>query len=374
MAAMPADWKLAEAVFTASPLTKNPRIMLWGPPGTGKSFAAMNYGRSNEDIVRIECFGDMNVASILWHFMPMGDAFMPFLGPLPTAMTLGKRLVIDEADKAPGEVMDILRQATAKDDVASLTIPDPDLFTGAVSREDMAAIMAAGDHMRTYRPVPGYEVVWTQNDDPADLEEPIQDRFPVKIKIENVHPAAIAALPEDLRSTARNTALAEGSRRVGIRAWSTFADLREHIGEDMAAQAIFADRAGDVMDALRLGRPKDAAPKVKPEAKVKPADAPVPADGKLPTMFLRKTGEAGKPPRVRCANCDGPRDHLKMHHAAEGRDGLTCKRCGTVAASPGEYYVKVKRGDDEPWTCRGCGSTKCSDPTHAAPKSVGLPF
>jgi len=90
------------------------------------------------------------------------------------------------------------------------------------------------------------------NGDPDDLPSALRDRFPVTIEVDAVHPSAVESLPHDLRNAALGSALADSDRRVSIRAWQCFASLRTSIGDAAAAQAIFASRAKDVLDVLKM--------------------------------------------------------------------------------------------------------------------------
>jgi hypothetical protein len=338
----PADWELARAVLTAwndSPVFENrtKRAILYGPPGTGKTTAGMTFGTS--DAIKIECTEETSVAQILGHFMPVGNAFVFMLGPAPLAMMHGRRLVVDEFDKLAGFAMDIFRHVTAMDDAASLTIPDPNM--AGMTEAEMVAAILAGDGLLEVRPATGYQVVATMNGEPEDLEEPISDRFATKIRIDNVNPEALAYLPADLQDTARNSAVAPADRRIGIRAWSAFADLREALAnEGMAARAIFRDRASDVLDALNMAR--GGAWTAQPKPKVKPQQQPTNTDPAKPQPYFWQevTGKRGRPGRVKC-DAHGA---LKMNKSSELADGLYCE-CGARCAKPGEYVKMIGTPD-----------------------------
>ena len=102
------------------------------------------------------------------------------------------------------------------------------------------------------------------NGDPKELLDPaLQDRFPVSIHIDKVHPEAVKLLPEDVQKAAERTALIDvEERRISIRAWHMFAHLRDKLqktyaeveARDLAARAVFSARAQDALDALAIGR------------------------------------------------------------------------------------------------------------------------
>jgi MoxR-like ATPase len=87
-----------------------------------------------------------------------------------------------------------------------------------------------------------------------DLPEALRSRFPVRLRIEEVHPDAIKRLPEDLQAAARQTggANVEIERRITIRSWLEFARLRPTVGLETAAAAVFGARADTLIEAMRL--------------------------------------------------------------------------------------------------------------------------
>ena len=90
------------------------------------------------------------------------------------------------------------------------------------------------------------------NGDPEELPSALRDRFPVCIEVDKVHPSALETLPQDLRNAALGAALADDDRRISIRAWQCFADLRSKIGSGSAAAAVFGRRAQDVLNSLQI--------------------------------------------------------------------------------------------------------------------------
>jgi hypothetical protein len=58
-----------------------------------------------------------------------------------------------------------------------------------------------------------------------------------------------------LQLAAKGTVVAsDPSRRVTLRAWLAFASLRNRIGADAAAAAVFQSRGKDILDALRIAQ------------------------------------------------------------------------------------------------------------------------
>lgn len=152
----------------------------------------------------------------------------------------GKRLVIDEIDKAGGAAMTALLAITEDPSTAAYTIP----LTG-----------------ETVVPTDGFHLVATMNVEPDDLPEALQDRFTVAVEITQPHPDAIKALPTDLRAAAKVSANLRNDRRVSIRSWQAFAGLRKSLNkatknpEHMAALSVFGPvRGQEVVDALTIAR------------------------------------------------------------------------------------------------------------------------
>ena len=86
-----------------------------------------------------------------------------------------------------------------------------------------------------------------------DLPTALRDRFPVCIEINDAHPEGLACLPQDLQPAAKGTVLAKDpERRVTLRSWLAFASLRERVGPDAAAAAVFQARGKDIIDALQI--------------------------------------------------------------------------------------------------------------------------
>lgn len=143
----------------------------------------------------------------------------------------GGRLVVDEIDKAGGDVFATLLSILDSEDSAEWQHPE----TG-----------------RIHRPRPGFSAVMTTNiEDMDELPVALVDRFPVQIRINEPHPDALELLSLDLRSVARNLADA-GPRRVSLRAFMTFDQLRKSIGTEESAQIIFKDRAESILDAMKV--------------------------------------------------------------------------------------------------------------------------
>lgn len=207
--------------------------LLYGPPGTGKSHAAHQAALDGRKLFSITITQDTPAAELRGHYVPQGDRFVWQDGPAVTAWREGARLVVNEVDHAGGDCLSFMLALLDNPATAMMTLPNGE----------------------TVRPAEGFQCIATMNGEPDEALPPaLRDRFPVAVHIQEAHPDAIDSLPEDLRQAAKGTVAAPGDRRITLRAWLAFAGLREKVGMETAAQAVFGtDRAGDVLASLKIG-------------------------------------------------------------------------------------------------------------------------
>lgn len=215
------------------------RILLYGPPGTGKTFAALKLGVTTGVAERLVCTEDLTTGEITGTWMPSGAGKWEWReGPAIRSWNCnagrGGRLVVDEVDRASGDALSTLLAITDSPESARWRNPE----TG-----------------QWVRPGADFSVVMTSNiEELEDIPSALRDRFPVAVRIDRPHPHAVAVLSDDLRAAALNGSVGEVGRRVSLRRFYAFDQLRVSLGAERAAVLVFGEAdATAVLDALVIG-------------------------------------------------------------------------------------------------------------------------
>ena len=206
-----------------------PRVLLYGVPGTGKTYQANTLGLSKEQgVYNITLTQDSTAAELMGHYIATDSGGFEWLdGVGVRAWKEGARLVINEIDHAGVDVMTFLHALLDDPKFAKFTLPNRD--------------------KEVVRPAEGFQVVATMNGVPADLPDALRDRFPVNLGINEVHPSALESLPKKLQSVYQD--YNEGN--FSVRKWSAFAELLDKGCElSTAASVVFTDNCADIIDAL----------------------------------------------------------------------------------------------------------------------------
>lgn len=219
-------WPRVTAVLKVAP-----RVLLWGKPGTGKTTAAFMV--DPENTYKTTVHDESSAAELIGHYLPNGAGKFTWHDGIGTAAwRQGKRLLIDEIDKAGGDFQTAMYAIADDPQVARLYLPTGEII----------------------QPAPGFQVVLTMNGTPKDLPSALRDRFSVNFDIDEPNPAALASLSAEVRNLVASTMQqADPERGVSVRAMKAFEELQAlGVDRETAAFSVLGTRAADFLRALAL--------------------------------------------------------------------------------------------------------------------------
>ena len=224
-------WDLADAAVRAGAT----RLLLWGPPGIGKSRWALDVlsGGRQYPPVRVYLNQDLTAQELLGHWVPKGSVFQWHHGPVAWAWLHGTGLVVDEIGRASGPVLDLFLAVLDDPETARITLP-------------------SGEEIR---PAPSFAAVATSNNPPEDLDPALQDRFDAVLYVNEPSPALVSRLNGVLKGLGDviRDSYADPERAISPRRALAFAKfLKAGMKPKVAASLAFGERAEDVLSALKL--------------------------------------------------------------------------------------------------------------------------
>jgi len=219
-------WRLVNLALS---LPEARTVFLWGPPGTGKTYAAQRVGLAPQQRAwTVTLTEETSAAELRGHFILKGQDTVWHDGPIARAMHAGGRLILNEVTHAAGDVLDLLYPILDSPETCEIMLP-----SGSV-----------------LKPAPGFRVVATDNQGPDFLPEALRDRFVSTLNITHPSPGAWEALGA-IGVLAQS---AEAAQELTYRAWQAIGTFRGLGMEWLAACSLVCGEARGQMiaDALVL--------------------------------------------------------------------------------------------------------------------------
>ncbi len=214
--------------------------LLYGPYGTGKTMTALLSHKPDQLSVPVTITESTTAAALVGHFLIRGgETVWHDNAPGLFAWEHGALLVINEVDKARGDVEDILHVLLDDPAAARLRLPSG----------------------REVRPRDGFRCIATMNGDLDDLPGALLDRFSILLPVLRPSAHVVGTLPPDV-AAAVDYIYSEagktdgGSPRYTFRQMRNFAEHRKRFPEKTAALMVTgrADRASALVELVSMLR------------------------------------------------------------------------------------------------------------------------
>lgn len=221
------------------------RVLLWGRPGTGKTYSAVHAPRpEGSPLFMVTATEETPAAELRGMFVPSGGGEFKWVDMVFLAWwEQGGRLVIDEVGRLSNDAVSLSLATFNDSSVAQMSLPN-------------------GKTVRPNRDV-WRQVIGTTNSHPDDMCTALVERLFPPIQVDYPHDDAFNVLPASLRDAARNAVLS-GRRdaSASLRSWLSMAKLRTQFCErakmsvdaatDLAAKAVWGNAAQPIVDAIKL--------------------------------------------------------------------------------------------------------------------------
>lgn len=210
-------------------------IYIDGPPGIGKTYAAMQLADNKNKVVQVTLNEDLMVQELLGHYIPKGNVFVWHDGPVAHAIRGGGILVLNEIQRASSAVQDMFLGVLDNREVCKIALPTNEILT----------------------PSEDFKVIATSNSPIDVLDSALIDRFEAVISVRHPHPNLVKRLNEVFEGLGRvvEDSYKDIKRAVSPRKALTFAYLvnEKKLNQDDAVALAFGEtRRADINSLIRL--------------------------------------------------------------------------------------------------------------------------